>query len=71
MTFKCIRFTLRVLSVRGGRRRGRWKMGGVTSSIAAKLAFFLLYPPTYKVVKDEAMQLLEWNRSPIGKMWSF
>ncbi|KAM1080629.1 hypothetical protein ACFX1X_015519 [Malus domestica] len=33
-------------------------MGGVTSSMAAKLAFFPPNPPSYKVVKDEATGLL-------------
>ncbi|KAM0979403.1 hypothetical protein ACFX13_015545 [Malus domestica] len=33
-------------------------MGGVTSSMAAKFAFFPPNPPSYKVVKDEATGLL-------------
>ncbi|CAH9109865.1 unnamed protein product [Cuscuta epithymum] len=33
-------------------------MGGVTSSMAAKLAFFPPSPPSYKVVKDEVTGLL-------------
>lgn len=39
-------------------------MGGVTSSMAAKLAFFPPNPPTYKVVKDEATGLLEMEPFP-------
>jgi len=33
-------------------------MGGVTSSMAAKLAFFPPSPPSYKLVKEEATGLL-------------
>lgn len=33
-------------------------MGGVTSSMAAKLAFFPPNPPNYKLVKDDATGLL-------------
>lgn len=33
-------------------------MGGVTSSMAAKLAFFPPHPASYKVVKDEVTSLL-------------
>lgn len=33
-------------------------MGGVTSSMAAKLAFFPPNPPTYKIIKDEETGLL-------------
>lgn len=41
---------------------GTWKvgveMGGVTSSMAAKLAFFPPDPPTYKFITDESNGLL-------------
>jgi hypothetical protein len=33
-------------------------MGGVTSSMAAKFAFFLPNPPSYKLVKDDLTGLL-------------
>lgn len=33
-------------------------MGGVTSSMAAKLAFFPPNPPSYKLIKEEATGLL-------------
>lgn len=33
-------------------------MGGVTSSMAAKLAFFPPTPPSYKLITDEATGLL-------------
>ncbi|KAK1289683.1 hypothetical protein QJS10_CPB18g00595 [Acorus calamus] len=39
-------------------------MGGVTSSMAAKFAFFPPSPPTYKLVKEEATGLLLLNRFP-------
>lgn len=39
-------------------KRGREReMGGVTSSMAAKLAFFPPTPPSYKLVTDEATKL--------------
>ncbi|OIV98189.1 hypothetical protein TanjilG_11586 [Lupinus angustifolius] len=39
-------------------------MGGVTSSMAAKLAFFPPNPPSYKLVKEEATSLLLLNPFP-------
>ncbi|KAK1314606.1 hypothetical protein QJS10_CPA06g01261 [Acorus calamus] len=39
-------------------------MGGVTSSMAAKFAFFPPSPPTYKLVTEEATGLLLLNRFP-------
>lgn len=39
-------------------------MGGVTSSMAAKFAFFPPNPPSYKVVKDEATGLLLMDPLP-------
>ncbi|KAK7291581.1 hypothetical protein RIF29_06842 [Crotalaria pallida] len=39
-------------------------MGGVTSSMAAKLAFFPPNPPSYKLVKEEATGLLTLDRFP-------
>ncbi|XP_050232699.1 uncharacterized protein LOC126681248 [Mercurialis annua] len=39
-------------------------MGGVTSSMAAKFAFFPPNPPTYKVVTDEITSLLLLNPFP-------
>ncbi|KAK1258155.1 hypothetical protein QJS04_geneDACA021691 [Acorus gramineus] len=39
-------------------------MGGVTSSMAAKFAFFPPSPPTYKLVTEEATGMLLLNRFP-------
>lgn len=39
-------------------------MGGVTSSMAAKLAFFPPNPPSYKVIKDQATGLLLMDPFP-------
>ncbi|KAK1294622.1 hypothetical protein QJS10_CPA16g00338 [Acorus calamus] len=39
-------------------------MGGVTSSMAAKFAFFPPSPPMYKLVTEEATGLLLFNRFP-------
>ncbi|XP_010929948.1 uncharacterized protein [Elaeis guineensis] len=39
-------------------------MGGVTSSMAAKLAFFPPSPPTYEVVRDEETGLVTLSRFP-------
>ncbi|XP_027153419.1 alpha/beta hydrolase domain-containing protein 17B-like isoform X1 [Coffea eugenioides] len=39
-------------------------MGGVTSSMAAKLAFFPPNPPTYKILKDEETGLLLMDPFP-------
>ncbi|XP_061340651.1 uncharacterized protein LOC133287110 [Gastrolobium bilobum] len=39
-------------------------MGGVTSSMAAKLAFFPPNPPSYKVVKEEGTGVLVLDRFP-------
>ncbi|OIW18310.1 hypothetical protein TanjilG_31450 [Lupinus angustifolius] len=39
-------------------------MGGVTSSIAAKIAFFPPNPPSYKLVKDEVTGLLKLDTFP-------
>ncbi|XP_057435405.1 uncharacterized protein LOC130728079 isoform X1 [Lotus japonicus] len=39
-------------------------MGGVTSSMAAKLAFFPPNPPSYKLVKEEATELLLMDAFP-------
>ncbi|KAL9228398.1 hypothetical protein vseg_003985 [Gypsophila vaccaria] len=39
-------------------------MGGVTSSMAAKFAFFPPNPPSYRVVSDEATGLMELNPYP-------
>ncbi|KAL5146199.1 Alpha/beta hydrolase domain-containing protein 17C [Glycine soja] len=43
---------------KGECEHGRKKMGGVTSSMAAKLAFFPPSPASYKVLKEEATGLL-------------
>lgn len=40
------------------------KMGGVTSSMAAKFAFFPPTPPSYKLITDEATGLLLLNIFP-------
>lgn len=40
------------------------KMGGVTSSMAAKLAFFPPNPPSYKLVRDEATELFLMDPFP-------
>ncbi|CAH2055388.1 unnamed protein product, partial [Thlaspi arvense] len=40
------------------REEGKKEMGGVTSSVAAKFAFFPPSPPSYKVVTDELTGLL-------------
>ncbi|CBI14904.3 unnamed protein product, partial [Vitis vinifera] len=39
-------------------------MGGVTSSMAAKLAFFPPNPPSYKLITDDATGLLLFNHFP-------
>ncbi|KAH0941813.1 hypothetical protein HID58_001450 [Brassica napus] len=39
-------------------------MGGVTSSMAAKLAFFPPNPPSYKIIRDEATELLLMDPFP-------
>lgn len=39
-------------------------MGGVTSSMAAKLAFFPPNPPSYKLVRDEATELFLMDPFP-------
>lgn len=39
-------------------------MGGVTSSVAAKLAFFPPSPPSYKLITDEATGLLLLDAFP-------
>ena len=39
-------------------------MGGVTSSMAAKLAFFPPNPPSYKITRDEATELLLMDPFP-------
>lgn len=39
-------------------------MGGVTSSMAAKLAFFPPSPPSYKVIKDQTTGLLLMDPFP-------
>ncbi|KAG1331380.1 protein ABHD17C-like [Cocos nucifera] len=39
-------------------------MGGVTSSMAAKLAFFPPSPPTYEVVREEETGLVRLSRFP-------
>lgn len=47
---------------RGG--EGEREMGGVTSSMAAKLAFFPPNPPSYKLITDDATGLLLFNHFP-------
>lgn len=39
-------------------------MGGVTSSVAAKFAFFPPNPPSYKIIKDEVSGLLKMSDVP-------
>jgi hypothetical protein len=46
------------------RERGGGEMGGVTSSMAAKLAFFPPNPPSYKLVTDDATGLLLLDHFP-------
>ena len=50
-----------------------WKMGAVTSSIAAKFAFFPPTPPSYQVVKDEQTGKLKLSDVPerenVDVMW--
>lgn len=41
-----------------------YKMGGVTSSMAAKLAFFPPSPPSYKIITDQVTGLLLLDTFP-------
>ena len=49
---------------RAGGERKRKKMGGVTSSVAAKFAFFPPNPPSYELVTDDLTGLKKINRFP-------
>eukprot|EP01018_Ginkgo_biloba_P028252 Gb_35347 [translate_table: standard] len=39
-------------------------MGGVTSSVAAKFAFFPPSPPSYKIIRDEVTGMLKMSDVP-------